>query len=209
MHPTFLLCAGPAQTPPPHPPLRARSCQSLRTQPRPGRLDDGGAAADDTMWRSWCFSAPASGAARIRAALGLMPERPLETLDPSTRVLKRAQYEAFAFSLLDGDVRVRNESHSNPANHEYRVRVVDGVPASCACPADAIYEGPCKHRVAVAIRTRILEVATKMRAVADGGRVPTSAAEEAAVDTRCDCAALDGDVPCWECVRTGRRALPE
>jgi len=56
----------------------------------------------------------------------------LDSLEPTNRVLKRAQYEAFEFSLLDGDIRVRNESHQNPADHEYRVTVVvDGVPAAC------------------------------------------------------------------------------
>jgi len=29
------MCAGPAQAPPPHPPLRARSLRSLRAQPQP------------------------------------------------------------------------------------------------------------------------------------------------------------------------------
>lgn len=62
--------------------------------------------------------------------------------EPTSRVLKRAQYEAFAFSILDGDIRVRNESHENPANHEYLVSVVNGMPATCECPADATYEGP-------------------------------------------------------------------
>jgi len=52
--------------------------------------------------------------------------------DPPARVLKRAQYKAFAFELLDGDVRVRNESYADPAAHEDRVRIQDGVPDSCA-----------------------------------------------------------------------------
>jgi len=78
----------------------------------------------------------------------------LDSLEPTNRVLKRAQYEAFEFSLLDGDVRVRNESHQNPADHEYRVTVVDGVPETCECPADTVSDGACKHRVAVAIRPK-------------------------------------------------------
>lgn len=44
-------------------------------------------------------------------------------LKPTNRALKRAHYEAFEFSLLDGDVHVRNESHLDPSNHEYRVTV--------------------------------------------------------------------------------------
>ena len=133
-----------------------------------------------------------------------MPEVPLETLDPTNRVLKRAQYEAFDFSLLDGDVRVRNESHQGSANYDYRVSVVDGVPTACECPADAAYDGPCKHRVAVTIRPRILDIATKVQTVADGG-VAAVAQED---DEECDCDELD-DFPCWHCVETGRRELPD
>lgn len=96
-----------------------------------------------------------------------MEHPPLARLDPADRVLNRAQYEAFAFSLLEGDIRVRNESYPEPGNHEYRVAVVDGLPVSCECPADAKFEGPCKHRVAVAIRPALLELATSMQAVAD------------------------------------------
>lgn len=98
-----------------------------------------------------------------------MEEPPLARLDPSNRVRKRAQYEAFAFSLQAGDVRVRNESHLDPAKHEYRVAVVDGLPVSCTCPADKTAEDPCKHRVAVAIRPKILEIAMAMQAVSDCG----------------------------------------
>jgi len=95
----------------------------------------------------------------------------LDSLEPTNRVLKRAQYEAFEFSLLDGDIRVRNESHQNPADHEYRVTVVDGVPAACECPADAVYDGVCKHRVAVAIRPQILDIVKKTQAITDSGVV--------------------------------------
>ncbi|MDS0300967.1 SWIM zinc finger domain-containing protein [Halogeometricum sp. S1BR25-6] len=128
--------------------------------------------------------------------------------EPTSRVLKRAQYEAFAFSVLDGDIRVRNESHENPANHEYRVSVVDGIPATCECPADAAYEGPCKHRVAIAIRSRILELVTKVQVVADGGTTANDRCEPAESD-QCDCDKLDDEFPCWNCVRTGRKTLPE
>ena len=40
--------------------------------------------------------------------------------DVPNRILKRAQYEAFAFAWVDGEVRVRNESHAEPSAHEYR-----------------------------------------------------------------------------------------
>lgn len=89
----------------------------------------------------------------------------LERLNPSLTVLKRAQYEAFSFALHEGDVLVRNESHADPRNHEYRVRIRDGLPASCECPADRYHTGPCKHRVAVAIRKPVLDAARTMHSL--------------------------------------------
>lgn len=77
--------------------------------------------------------------------------------DVPARILKRAQYEAFAFEYVDGDVRVRNESHADPDNHEYLVAIDAGRPVACRCPADAKYDYPCKHRVALSIRRPILE----------------------------------------------------
>jgi hypothetical protein len=141
-----------------------------------------------------------------------MTQTVLERLNPTNRVLKRAQYEAFAFSLYDGDVLVRNESHLNPADHEYRVTVVDGIPKTCECPADKRFEGPCKHRTAIAIRPPILDVATQMQLVADGGvtteKTPIDPEDDTEVQ-KCDCQYLNDDFPCWDCVKTGRRELPE
>lgn len=76
---------------------------------------------------------------------------------------------------------------------------VDGVPAACECPADAAYDGPCKHRVAVAIRPQILDIAMKMQAVTDGGLVtdddhPADQSRDLNA-TQCDCDEL-GDFPC-------------
>lgn len=96
----------------------------------------------------------------------------LAELDPTNRILKRAQYEAFSFQLADGDVLVRNGSHPDPANHEYRVGVEAGVPTSCECPADDNPEHPCKHRVAVAIRDPVLAAASTVRS-ADPSIQPT------------------------------------
>ena len=127
---------------------------------------------------------------------------------PTSRVLKRAQYEAFDFAVLNGDIRVRNESHENPANHEYLVTIVNGIPATCECPADATYEGPCKHRVAVAIRPRILDLVARVQVVADGGTRANGHYELAESD-QCDCDELNDGFPCWNCVRTGRKTLPE
>ena len=84
---------------------------------------------------------------------------PLEQLEPTQRTLRRAQYEAFEFELTKQGVLVRNASHANPEDHEYLVTIEDGLPHSCPCPADEHYQGACKHRVAVAIRTSVLEAA--------------------------------------------------
>ena len=88
---------------------------------------------------------------------------PLTDLEYSSRVLKRAQYEAFAFSLYEGDILVRNESHADPAAHEYRVTIADGQPIACECPADERWEQACKHRVAVAVRPAILDAVQSVR----------------------------------------------
>jgi len=84
--------------------------------------------------------------------------------DVPNRILKRAQYEAFVFEWVDGDVRVRNESHADPAEHEYLVEIDAGRPIVCSCPADARFDHPCKHRVALSIRRPILEFVAKTRA---------------------------------------------
>lgn len=82
---------------------------------------------------------------------------PLAALEVTSRILKRAQYEAFSFTLTAEGVRVRNNSHADPSEHEYLVTVADGVPTSCTCPADAYSEGACKHRAAVAIRAPVTD----------------------------------------------------
>ena len=157
---------------------------------------------------------------------------PLSELDAPSRVIKRAQYEAFEFTIEDDGVRVRNGSHANPEDHEYLVTVEGNTPATCECPADANYEGACKHRVAVAIRRPILDAAINRQLAADGGKpIATSEtspakqesltsvsdhqsteAHEVDEDTtpehECVCGGLPDGLPCWECVRTGRRAVP-
>ena len=138
----------------------------------------------------------------------LMAANALRELNPPEQVLKRAQYEAFAFSLLDGDVLVRNKSYADPENHEYRVQIEEGLPASCDCPADTRYSGACKHRVAVAIRRPILEAATQMQTVGESrGRSQSDAGDESEPEVA-GCEHLSEEFPCWECVRTGRRPLP-
>ncbi|WP_158059541.1 SWIM zinc finger family protein [Halorussus halophilus] len=145
---------------------------------------------------------------------------PLDRLQTTNRVRKRAQYEAFEFELRNGSVRVRNGSHADPENHEYTIRIEDDLPTACTCPADMKYSGACKHRVAVAIRQPILDAVRHQQVLADGGvRSRTSSqshdseknSEEPAdaEDDACDCADLSGGFPCWECYRSGRRDFPE
>lgn len=151
-----------------------------------------------------------------------MTPHPLTVLQPLARVLRRAQTEPFSFTLFEGDVLVRNERYADPATHEYRVRLREGIPVSCTCPADEHYDSACKHRVAVAIRRPIIDEATRMqrRLVADGGHPDIEYPEEPdTVDSSeppaawnaeaCDCDSLPLDFPCWECYRTGRRDLPK
>ncbi|WP_436909051.1 SWIM zinc finger family protein [Halosimplex marinum] len=151
---------------------------------------------------------------------------PLQQLEFPSRVAKRAQYEAFEFTLSPNGIVVRNGSHANPAEHEYLVTVEDGVPATCECPADDQYEGACKHRVAVAIRRPLLDavaVADGQPVATDGGEVDVAPAasnpdaesteteshsERTTTDDE-ECSECIGEFPCWECVRTGRRDLPK
>lgn len=137
----------------------------------------------------------------------------LAELDPANRILKRAQYEAFEFALFEGDIRVRNESYPDPSNHEYRVSISDSEPIACDCPADEAYDEPCKHRVAVAIRPRLLDFAMASTLRADGGLTVITGrhrdSDSEPESDQCNCDTLDGEFPCWYCVRTGRREIPD
>ncbi|WP_114579615.1 SWIM zinc finger family protein [Saliphagus sp. LR7] len=96
-----------------------------------------------------------------------MSAHPLDRLDMAERTLQRAQYEAFEFELVEQGVLVRNASHENPSDHEYLVRIDDGLPDSCTCPADEHHQGACKHRVAVAIRKHVFDSAYNLQRVRD------------------------------------------
>jgi hypothetical protein len=99
---------------------------------------------------------------------------------------------------------VTNASHADPSEHEYTVRVVDGFPTSCTCPADEHYDGACKHRVAVAINRAVLEPALAGSLATDGGTVPEDAVnDETDRESECDCDGLPESIPCWACYRNG------
>lgn len=142
-----------------------------------------------------------------------MSEHVLEQLAVSHRPLKRAQYEAFSFTLSPDGVLVRNGSYANPHEHEYQVTVEDGVPTACDCPADTTSETACKHRLAVAIRTPVLQAAQQSAEPvrADGGVTEELTTTDAGDDAQawCSCGDLSGEFPCWECYRRGRKPLPD
>jgi hypothetical protein len=163
-----------------------------------------------------CFLCPRGvrGEPDVPRGANMSNKNVLSHLTFTNRVAKRAQYEAFEFSLTTRGVRIRNTSHANPTDHEYLVTVRDGIPIACQCPADDRYDGACKHRVGVAIRTPLLQAPTDHSLVADGGTQIENKPEIYADDnnteqpTDCDCDGLGG-FPCWPYVRSGRRDLPE
>lgn len=141
------------------------------------------------------------------------PTHPLAQLEYTTRIAKRAQYEAFEFSIVPTGVLVRNCSHEDPAEHEYVVTVRGNLPVACECPADEKYDGACKHRVAVAVRRPVLSAATAFP-LPDGGEVETRSEESSLATVAdepddCECATLTSSFPCWDCVRTGRKQMPD
>ncbi|WP_256302016.1 SWIM zinc finger family protein [Haloarchaeobius salinus] len=121
---------------------------------------------------------------------------------------RRAEYEAFEFALIPEGVLVTNCSHADPSEHRYLVRVVDGLPASCSCPADERFDGACKHRVAVAIRGPVLGAAQRNAVATDGGLVPVEDPDSEPGDgDDCDCSELPDSVPCWPCFRDGEQGF--
>lgn len=118
----------------------------------------------------------------------------LDELDATPEAVKRAQWEAFEFTLTREGVRVRNCSHDDPGAHEYQVRVGnDGIPTECDCPAFEYQDGACKHMIAVAIRVPVLMAASGDRVRPDGGLPEGS--ESPGPRSECWCA--DSDLPCF------------
>ena len=84
-------------------------------------------------------------------------DKAVSTNEYSDRVQKRAEYEAFEFSLGGpGHIKIRNCSHADPSDHTYIVHVEAGETTECTCPADQYRSGPCKHRVAVEANDALL-----------------------------------------------------
>ncbi|WP_435158865.1 SWIM zinc finger family protein [Haladaptatus sp. DFWS20] len=94
-------------------------------------------------------------------------------------------------------VDVTNESHDNPANHQYVVTVDDVTNElmACTCPHHVHRNAFCKHMAAV-------ENATEGTLEA----FPSEDDDETNPED-CECDGLNG-FPCWPCVQTGRTELP-
>ncbi|GAA5049469.1 SWIM zinc finger family protein [Haladaptatus pallidirubidus] len=110
---------------------------------------------------------------------------------------KRAQWEQFSFDVdAPGLIDVTNESHENPAAHQYTVSIDDVTDdlMACTCPHHVHRNAFCKHMAAV-------ETAT------EDGTLDAFPSEDEDDAEDCDCDGL-GDFPCWPCVRTGRKELP-
>lgn len=157
------------------------------------------------------------GAGAQRVCLVFRRMHPLDALTFSTRVAKRAQYEQFEITTVETGFRIRNESHANPDKHEYTVRMDGHIPIACTCPADERFDGPCKHRVAVAIRQPsrrpVWTATSSSTTVRSDGESPaggTSAVQERSTAdvqglAEDDCKECRPSFPCWECYLTERR----
>ena len=136
---------------------------------------------------------------------GLAPSEVLDVLDADTTVEKRASWEAFEFTLLEGGrVEVVNGSHDEPEEHTYTVHTEGGIPFSCTCPAWEYQEGACKHMVAVAIREPLLEAVSAEPTVKADGGVTVEADGVEHSDERpddCDCSPRFEELPCRPCYR--------
>jgi hypothetical protein len=137
----------------------------------------------------------------------LAPSEVVELLDADTTVEKRAQWEAFEFTLLgSGDVKVVNTSHEEPSDHTYTVHVEGGIPSDCTCPAFEYQAGACKHMLSIAIREPLLEAVSAEPTVKADGGLTVEKEEADHSDERpedCDCSPLFDELPCWPCYRDG------
>ncbi|SIR92294.1 SWIM zinc finger [Haladaptatus litoreus] len=98
--------------------------------------------------------------------------------------------------MLSDSTNIPNESHEHPADHQYTVSIDDvtGELMACTCPNHVHRNVFCKHMAAV-------ETAT------DDGTLDAFPSEDDSEPDNCDCDGLGG-FPCWSCVRTGRKELP-
>jgi hypothetical protein len=72
--------------------------------------------------------------------------------EPDETAQKRAQAEQFSFDVdAPGLIKVTNESHKNPAAHQYTVSIDDVTHElmACTCPHHVHRDAYCKHMTAV------------------------------------------------------------
>ncbi|SIR92087.1 hypothetical protein SAMN05421858_4535 [Haladaptatus litoreus] len=118
-------------------------------------------------------------------------------LEADETAQKRAQWEQFSVDVdAPGLIEVTNESHENPESHQYTVSIDDVTEdlMACTCLHHVHRNAFCKHMAAV-------EHAT------DDGTLEAFPSKDETEPEDCDCDGL-GDFPCWPCVRTGRKELP-
>ncbi|WP_246986358.1 hypothetical protein [Halorientalis marina] len=142
----------------------------------------------------------------------------VEHLNFGKKTSLRVTWEAWEFTIVGPhQVEVTNASYGFlKDDHSYVVGVGerDGVvvPVECGCPADRYNENyDCKHKVALATvgGPTVLNAAVNYESPSDYDDTPeaTTAADKLRADGGCECDS--DDFPCWECVRTDRRELPE
>ncbi|WP_435158573.1 SWIM zinc finger family protein [Haladaptatus sp. DFWS20] len=77
-------------------------------------------------------------------------------LEADATAQKRAQWEQFSFDVgAPGLIEVTNESHENPAEHQYSVSIDDATEelVACTCPHHVHRNAYCKHMAAVETAT--------------------------------------------------------
>lgn len=130
----------------------------------------------------------------------------VEELEFTTKTAKRAWWECFEFSVeAENQVRVRNTSYAEPAEHEYTVTIEQRengtfVPFFCSCPAfqyNTADDESCKHIVAVAARPVVMvaaftfnrrareQVERERPLVTDGGQVIVENGTDQTEETGC------------------------
>jgi DNA-directed RNA polymerase subunit M/transcription elongation factor TFIIS len=82
---------------------------------------------------------------------------------------RRAEWEQFTMTVCGGDgggyVNVRNDSHDNPNEHIYTVRIEDGQAVDCRCAHATYRDAHCKHQRAVEQRPLVLSSAAASAAI--------------------------------------------
>jgi len=154
----------------------------------------------------------------------------VEHLSFGKKTALRVSWEAWSFRIVGPhQVEVCNESYGYlKDDHKYTVgvEVRDGlaVPVECDCPADLYNDDyDCKHKVALATvggptvlnaavnyESPAKETSSELETMADklkaDGGLPAEPRESQESD--CDCSQLDG-FPCFSCVLSGERTVPE